>query len=337
MTESTGRRELAFYYPNPFWVDGDWIKNLVLYFDGVAFLVPKYMQVRLEGSDPAIVAGLREMDLLHVIEPEKAVDKIATEQLAQALADIIASGKLDALAKDGTAFHELSRSRLGWDGGTGLAEMIFDELKARNLARESEDGVSIPMHPKVRYLILVLLTQILRARNQDPGVELSPVTDTPRIVDALGELLAFEASPSNGSVVSFDMNIVGVDVSSFPIDEVLDFRRQNYDGLQRYRRQVRLFAAEVSALPGETRGIAFRQRQDELDDLSADLKKVSEKAWRQPAAFALSLTGAALSALTGNPIGAVLAATGAALAYTAAVQPDLGAYSYIFRARAQFR
>jgi hypothetical protein len=45
------------------------------------------------------------------------------------------------------------------------------------------------------------------------------------------------------------MNVVGVDVSSFPIDEVLDFWRQNCDALQKYRRAVRLFAAEISALP----------------------------------------------------------------------------------------
>ena len=33
--------EIAFYYPNPMWHYGDWIKNLVLFFDGVALLVPE--------------------------------------------------------------------------------------------------------------------------------------------------------------------------------------------------------------------------------------------------------------------------------------------------------
>ena len=41
-------RELAFYYPNPMWTYGDWIKNLVLFFDGIALLVPQYMKDRPE-------------------------------------------------------------------------------------------------------------------------------------------------------------------------------------------------------------------------------------------------------------------------------------------------
>ena len=36
--------ELAFYYPNPVWSDSDWVKNLVLFFDGIALLVPDYMR-----------------------------------------------------------------------------------------------------------------------------------------------------------------------------------------------------------------------------------------------------------------------------------------------------
>ena len=117
MMTSTGRAELpevGFYYPNPLWMNGDWVKNLILFFDGIALLVPDYMQDRLEHFDPAIVAGLRDQGLLHIIKPEDAVDKPATENLASVLTDVIVSGALDVLAKDTTEFHELSRSRLGY-------------------------------------------------------------------------------------------------------------------------------------------------------------------------------------------------------------------------------
>ena len=33
MTELLNKRELAFYYPNPMWSYGNWIKNLILFFD----------------------------------------------------------------------------------------------------------------------------------------------------------------------------------------------------------------------------------------------------------------------------------------------------------------
>jgi hypothetical protein len=337
MSTTGPQRELVFYYPNPYWHQGDWIKNLILFFDGIALLVPKYMQERVEQNDPAIVSGLRQHDLLHVIEPEVAVDKSATENLALALTDIITSGALDGLTKDGSAFHEISMSRLGWAGDSGLAEMITGELTARGLARASEDGVSIPLHPKVRYLVLVLLSQILRPYGAKLGAELSPATDQPRLVDTLEELLSIDASASEGSVVSFDMNAVGVDVSSVPLDEVLDFRNQNYARLQQYRGNVRLFAAELSALPAAAREASYRERQDELDALSADLRKVSRQAWRKPASFALSLMGAGWSALSGNPIGAVLSISAATLGYSAVAAPKLGAYSYTFRAADRFR
>lgn len=71
----TGEREVAFYYPGVTWLDSDWVKNLILFFDGIALLVPRYMGDRPEQGDPAIVAGLREHDLLHIIEPEQAVDE----------------------------------------------------------------------------------------------------------------------------------------------------------------------------------------------------------------------------------------------------------------------
>lgn len=114
------KTELAFYYPNPMWRHSDWVKKLILFFDGIALLVPEYMRDRPEMIDPAIVAGLKAHNLLHIIEPEKAVDKEATEKLATAMTDVIASGALDHLAKEETAFHERSMSRLGSVGDEGF-------------------------------------------------------------------------------------------------------------------------------------------------------------------------------------------------------------------------
>ena len=136
------------------------------------------------------MAGLREHGLLHVFEPETVVDAAATEKLATAMTDIITSGALDRLAMEGTEFAELSYSRLGGYGDRGLADMIHTELKNRGLARDTADGVSIPMHPMVRSLVLVLLAQILRPHGMRLGIELSPATDRPEIVDALKELLS---------------------------------------------------------------------------------------------------------------------------------------------------
>ncbi len=328
-------KEIAYYYPNPMWQHGDWVKSLIVFFDGIALLVPEYMKDKPELVDPAIVAGLNEHHLLHILQPEQVVDAEATAQLATALTDIIVSGVLDDLPKE-TDFHELSMSRLGYSGDSALAQMIFDELKNRGLARDSENGKSIPMHPMVRSLVLVLLSQILRSYGPAMGADLSPITDRPKVIGALAELLGKNVMPTTGSVIAFDLQTVGVDLGSMPIDEILDFRRQHLAEHRRYCISVRRFSQELSSMADGERETAFGLRQAELDDLSADLRKRARKAWRKPAALAMSLTGAAISLAAGHPLTAALSISSSVLGYTSASKPQMGAYSYLFRASGQY-
>ena len=328
-------KEIAYYYPNPMWDRGDWVKNLILFFDGVALLVPNYMKEKPGMIDPAIVAGLEQHNLLYMLEPEKVVDATATEQLAAAMREIIESGKLDGLKSD-SDFHELSMSRLGYYGNESLATALFKELKKRGLARESEDGKSIPMHAKVRSLVLVLLSQILRSYGSTVNAELSPVTDRPMVVSALAEMLAQKVLPSTGSVISFDMATASVDVGSIPIDEVLSFRKENLKAYRRYTLSVRRFAQELSKMTDAERKDAFDLRQAELNDLAGDIHKKATKAWKKPAALVFSLTGAAVSLAAGHPLAAGLSLSAALLGYTPGAKPEMGAYSYLFRASERY-
>lgn len=328
--------EIGFYYPNPMWMDGDWVKNLVLFFDGIALLVPDYMEDRLKHFDPAIVTGLRDEGLLHIIKPEEAVNKSATENLASVLTDVIVSGALDVLDKDTTEFHELSRSRLGYYGDKKLADMIFEELKKRGLARDSRDGMSIPMHPLVRSLILTLLSQILRPYGATRQITLNPVTDRPRLVSALAEMLSLPTAPSHGQVVTFDLNAVGVNLGAVPIDEILAFRRDHVGAFSEYRRSIRLFGYELSRMSSEERDLAFDERQAKLDEMAAALKRTSRKAWKKPVSFALGFTGAAWTLASGDPLGAILAGAGAALGLEGSERIDVGAFSYLFRAHERY-
>lgn len=317
------------------WSRGDWIKTLILFFDGIALLVPRYMKERPEQIDPAIVAGLKEHGLLEIIEPEKAVDKAATEKLALAITDVIASGVLDCLAKEDTDFHEISMSRLGYFGDQTLARKILDQLKVRGLATDSKDTVSIPMHPKVRSLILVLLSQILRPYGKNIDANLSPVTDKLNMVKALAELMAVKTVSSPGDVIEFDLNTVTVDLGPIPIDEVLSFRAAHLEAHKRYSLSVRKFAMELSRMSEDERQIVFEVRQAELNDLASDLRNRARKAWKKPSSFALTLIGGALS-LVASPIAAVLSLGAAAVGYEKSIGIDVGAYSYLFDAHDRF-
>jgi hypothetical protein len=328
--------EIAFYYPGIIWRHADVIKNVLLFFDGIGLLVPEYMIERPEYIDPSLAIPLRQRGLLHTLKPEQLVDRPTTEVLATQMADIIHSGMLDDLAKEGGEFHELSMSRLGYAGDSHLAQMIFEELKARGLARETEDTVSIPMHHTVRNLVLVLLAQILRPRGESLGLELSPVTDLPQLVGSLTELLQHPSAPSAGHVVASDLLTVGVDLSTVPIDEVLSFRSEHLAEHRRYAAAVRSFVVELSQLSANQRERALVDRQVELDDLAAGLRQRHRKAWKQPASIALGAAGAVWTATTGDPFGALLAATSLLAGYERKERELGGAFSFLFAAHKKF-
>ena len=307
-------------------------------------LVPEYMRDHGKVEDYPIVASLKEHGLFHVIRPEESIGKEETKDLAKALTEIIASGGLDHLTKGSrqganlSSFGSLSMSRLGYYGDLKLAESIVQELKARGLAKDSEDGVSIPMHGTVRALILVLLAQILRTKGGGMGLTLSPATDQWRFVEALNEIISKRDSsiPTVGDIVSFDMAMVGVDLAAVPLDEVLDFRNQNYSQHRNYSLSVRQFARELSLMPSEERLAAFEQRQEELDDAARAIRSASRKAWGRPASFAISLAGAGVALQGGAIAGGAIAAAGGVAAFLLSMADkgeDAGVYSYIFSAQ----
>jgi hypothetical protein len=334
--KSESPREVAFYYPGPVWHSGNWIKNLILFFDGVALLVPNYIRNKPHVVDSAIAAGLENSGLLHILEPEKIIDKPATEKLANAITQAIASGAFDGLQKTDTAFHELSYSRLGSFGDPGIAEAIFQQLKARKLARDSEDGVSIPMHPMVRYLVLVLLSQILRPCGERLGLELSPATDRPQLVEALENILSLPESPTSGHVIALDLHTVGADLASVPINEVLAFRKENLGKHRAYMMGLRRFVSELSLLPDKQRGKALEDREEEIREAADELRRISRRAWKRPAYFALTLIGAAYSLKSGSVLGTILSGSAALLTPPSEPQKTANAYSYLFSAAERF-
>jgi hypothetical protein len=118
--------------------------------------------------------------------------------------------------------------------------MIFEELCRRGLAKQSEDGASIPLHPLVRNLFLVLLGQILREGGPGLGLELSPATDSPKIQAALVQLLGLPTpQPSAGRVVTVDLELVGPNLEAVPLDEVVQFRAEHGAEFRAYARRLR--------------------------------------------------------------------------------------------------
>ena len=158
------------------------------------------------------------------------------------------------------------------------------------------------------------------------------------MVDALSELLSLmslKVEPSLGSVVEFDLNTVTVDLAAVPFNEVLDFRRQNLDAHKHYMLSVRKFAMELSRMPEEEQEVALELRQTQLNDLASGLRNRARKAWKKPSSFALTLAGAAHSALTA-PIDTAFRIVESLIEHKKRSEIDTGAYSYLFRAHSRF-
>ena len=142
------------------------------------------MRYRPLFTDPTLAQPLAEQGLLHRLSPETLVDQQTADGLAELFDALFAAGALDRLHPS-AAFVELSYSRLGGVVGGGLTDVVVGLLQDRGLAGKSADGVSVPLHPAVRAMVLVLLPQLLRAPAEAAGYALQPVCTQPRTVRAL--------------------------------------------------------------------------------------------------------------------------------------------------------
>lgn len=334
------RAEVAYYYPAPYWHydEVDQVKALLLFFDQIAILRPRYMSGIERLSDPVLAGPLLDLDLLRILEPEVFVDQQMTEDLATAMVSLLTTGAFDDLDRN-AHFQELSQSRVGWGADVGLASMLTEELTGQGLARSSEDGVSIPMHPEVRTTILVMLAQLARAAGRRQGLDLHPTTSQVQPTEALVRTLSRSQMPSAGHLVALDLEAVTLDLARVPLDELLDFRSRHAGEYRAYARDLHHVLAQLGPLPEDDRRVLLQDRREELAERAFGLRRASRTLQRPGvagvASVSLGLAGAAWElAGNGDPVSAVLAlaAGTAALVPT----PTVDAYSYVIRAARSF-
>ena len=132
--------EWAFYYPNPVWSKSNWLKNLILFFDGIVLLSPEFARASPFEGDENVASRLQEDGLLQIVDFSAFVDPRGAKTVADALTDLIASGALDELAARPTAFQALAYSQFGYVSDGGLAEIIYQELHARGIGSQGAAG-----------------------------------------------------------------------------------------------------------------------------------------------------------------------------------------------------
>ena len=93
---------------------------------------------------------------------------------------------------------------------------------------------------------------------------------------------------------------------------------------------TRQFTRLLSSLGEDEARSAIVDRQEELADLAADLRRLSRKHWKKPTArVAVGGAGALLSAAVGSPLAAAFAGIAALLEWDGK-DAQAGAFSYLF-------
>jgi hypothetical protein len=329
--------DVAYYYPAPYWGanEGSWIKSLLLFFDRVAILLPDYMYGRHSDADPSLVEPLEDGGLLEILEPKQWVDQEVTEQLATVVVDLLTNGVFDDLPDPpGDRFHALSYSRMGYGADVELSQMLVDELEARHLARETEDGVSVPLHPVVRTTILVILGQLARAVGERRGMTIHPTTNDHQAMTDLVQIVAREPMPSAGHVVTFDLEAVSLDLDTVPLDDVLAFREDERAAHRAYMRSLRGFLSEIAQTDDvEERKSLLLHRQEEIADAAHALRSKARRAFaRTGASWSLGLAGAVWSVLGRDILSVILGGSSLVGGSVPGTRDFPNAYSYVFAA-----
>ena len=333
------RTDTAYYYPAPYWSleDRGWIKSLLLFFDDIAILLPDYMYGRHKVADPILVESIEERGLLRVLEPKTWVDEEMTSKLAEIIVELLTNGTFDELPQE-KYFAELSQSRIGYGADVDLANFLVDELQAKGLARPSEDGVSIPLHPTVRTTILVILGQLSRISGEKHGITIHPTTNDFFAATDLIETLSMESMPSRDKVIQLDLEPVTFDLTSIPLDDVLQFRTEHQAAYRAYMRDLRGFMVELAQIdnPNE-REVLLLERRQEIADIAHDIQRSTRRALgKNLASWSLGIAGGVWSFSTGDPIGLALSAVSFVPGIVSSRSKQVGAYSYIFRAHHTF-
>jgi hypothetical protein len=136
--------------------------------------------------------------------------------------------------------------------------------------------------------------------------------------------------------VSLDVETIGVDLASVPIDEILDFRRQHLGEYRRYAANIKTVHQMLARMPEADRAAVLAERQEEIKEQAAHLAALAPNAWRTAGGVGIGIAGAAWTMSAGDVLGGILTM---ASAFTLAgvdspSQPT--AYSYLIQAGQAF-
>ncbi|MFJ2471658.1 hypothetical protein ACIOWI_01460 [Streptomyces sp. NPDC087659] len=341
--------ELAHYYPDWIWQARslDWMKSLLLYFDGLAIVLPTNLfEVAVE-ADPILAQPLLEKGMLHNFPPREWLTSERAAAVRQAANAVAArsgpTAGLGVQAATLSTFHFVAH-------GEDADRIIGQMLESRVIGASYPASALIQLQPAVRLVMLFAVALAAQASLTTHRIHLVGDHDTEingrgifRVLGASGASVhtlgtdesgrSMRRLPSKalslGDVLSRDIQNVGVDLSGVPLDEVLDYRRRHGDTYRAYARGLRGFVASLGAVDAADQEQRLRDRAEEIADQAAALRRARLDWGRPVAALTLSGMSAAWTLSQTDLWGAVLAGLAAAAGFAAPTRKT-SAFTYLF-------
>jgi len=331
MYDAAGQRqEFAYFYSDWIWPTEsiDWMKSLLLFFDGCAISLPNELAMRMIDNDPTLAGALYEQDLLKNFQPGDWLDEVSATHLCRTLERYITTIGWRAYREPLT----ISSSHWGRDLVPQMAKTLTEMMLERGIVtRGGHHEDLVLMRPQVRHLILTLYALALSnqvAIKSQHAISVEPVTDNYSVLSDFVDPQRSATCPIDYdywphdyldtsppifkmSVISRDISwamaklkIGSFDLSAVPLDELLDFKAQQGAHYRAYARSVRDFVQKLNTDGGETNRLKLLERFDEIGDQADDLSRRTRIAFgRKASAATLSFAGATWSLATGNPLG----------------------------------
>jgi hypothetical protein len=337
MEPQLSRPEFAHYYGDWMWrVElTDWVKSLLLFFDGLALALPSETAMRLIDADPILAQPLFERNLLHNYEPTQWF-KFPTGQSDEVEREFFE--RVYPLLNDPQGLSEASLYYLdGFFMGVDTSdpdiymlrlEAMWEHVKSLGGQFGEDDYLVVS-------LAVGIISKLLHEHINDAAIQ--PVINDENAASFVDALIGPQAG-NRAKIIVSDLAHIGLDLSIVPLDEVLEFRREHGSEYRDYSREIRQFALDLSLMPEAERSTATAERRSELDDRAADLRRTGRSAFgRELVTLSFGIAGAAWTLRTGDIWGAAFAAGAAAAGLSKPNPTPMGAaYSYILRAKDEF-
>ncbi len=283
---------------------------MLLLFDGVAILLPEQEKEWFYQQDEAVIAGLEEYEVLRCIRPEAVVDRQACDEVVMRTLNLLGSEELKRLPRNHQSM-EFYLSKFGSAIDPDLVQDLLTELRKSDLVAPLFSSHSVAIHPALGVLILSEVGRHVIRHARSQRIELFPSTDRLQLHTLIREAGGLVPLGPATRIIATDMEAAGVSLGSVPIDEIIAFRREHHDLLNRYRLGIMEAAQDFAASGTRFEETLLRERREQFEANKASIDG-HYRAWlKSRARVGIGFVGAVGNLVTGNYPGAAISAASA--------------------------